>query len=127
MHQSLVYIRKWQDDVLEGILGLSFDSQNCAQAIDVMSPEQLVLASFDRVEDWLYSDKDLTLLPHALCDSWSAFRSSSGCRHCERTLFGPFSATLPNLLFMVSLTDNSIFFAVHACTQLISQYRCMIL
>lgn len=32
----------------------------------------------------------------------------------QRTLFSPFPAALPNLFFMVSLTDDGVLLTVHA-------------
>jgi len=56
VHEALVLVGELQDDVFEGIPGLTLNGEDVAKVVDVVLPKDLVLYSLDTKKDGLHGD-----------------------------------------------------------------------
>lgn len=111
VHESLVFVGQMENDVFESVFRLPLDGQDVAQVSDVVLPKHFVLTRLYTMEYGLHGNHWQALAPHAFC---ILVRFGTLLHPHRHTLFCPFFAALPYLLFVIPFTNNSILFAIHA-------------
>lgn len=101
-----------EENVFEGVFGLTLHRQNIAEVADVVLPEYLVLDRLNTMKDGLYRYDGYAVTPYSFYIIRLDVKelASNGVF----TLFSSFFTTFPKLLLLVAFANHCILFAVHA-------------